>query len=94
MSTISFIPFKYLLTILLYTSITILLINRSRIKAESKWSDLCERLYGQVRKDHSGLMNLVWETNKEQNKLMFRNELDQLMYDADCLMQGKKNRGR
>jgi hypothetical protein len=89
-STIAFIPFKYLLIILFYTLITIFLINRARVKTESKWSNLCRRLYGQVRKDHSRITNMVWETNKEQNKLLFRNELDQLMYDAECMLEDKK----
>jgi hypothetical protein len=91
-STIAFIPFKDLLLILFYTIITILLINRARSKAESKWSSLCGRLYGQIRKDHSGMVNMVWDTNKKQNKLLFRNELDQLIYDAERMLEDKKKR--
>jgi hypothetical protein len=80
--------------LIINTIITLYVIRWGLIQKNKRktFEVLCGRLYGQVRKDHSRIMNMIWETNKDQNKLMFRDELDQLIYDAECILEDRKKR--
>lgn len=93
MHAISFIPINDLIIITIYALITIFFMNRVRVTTEEKWFNLCARLYGQVRKDHTNVRNLVWDSNNRQHKLLFRDELDQLIYDAENMFEDKKKNG-
>jgi hypothetical protein len=86
--------FRRRVALLSNTIITIYVVHWGLIQKNKQetFGVLCGRLYRQVRRDHSGITNMVWDTNKKQNKLMFRNELDQLIYDAECMLEDKKER--
>jgi hypothetical protein len=77
-----------IILILVFSLITVQLVQKAQNKTkiveneQLELINLCERLYQQVRKDHSNLMNIIWDINKESNKLKFANQLDALIYET------------
>lgn len=85
-------PASLMITSLILGLMAYFFVQKAEIEC-LRWHGFCVRLYSQVRSDHSELTNIIWDVNEEQKKLLYRNELDLLIYESgQALREYEKNK--